>query len=108
MTTLLIVIGCILFEVATGNTRRAFLDDFEALRYKENPGYNIPRLRETDNEALHLETLCPERGELSPFWKQLNEILGICFARTPEDRATATELKMRFEGMRNAVLLHSG
>lgn len=104
----LIVIGCILFEVATRNTKRAFLDDFEALRYKENLGYKVPQLSETDNEALHLETLCPKRGELSPFWRQLNEILGICFARRPEDRATAAELKMRFEKMRNAVLLHAG
>jgi hypothetical protein len=95
-------------EVATRNRKRAFLDDNEALRYKETPGYNEPQLTETDNEFLQLETLCPIRGELMPFWKQINEILGTCFARNPEDRASALELRRRFEGMRKAVLLRAG
>ena len=97
-----------MFEVATRNRKRAFFDDFEALRYKETPGYNQPQLTETDNESLQLETLCPIRRELMPFWKQINEILGTCFAKNPEDRASALELMKRFEGMRKAVLFRPG
>lgn len=58
--------------------------------------------------GLQLQTRCPERGELIPVWRQVNEILGVCFARRPEDRVTAIELMLRFVGMRNAVLLQDG
>jgi hypothetical protein len=84
------------------------VDDFEALRYKEDLEYTVPQLTEVDNVMLQLQTRCPERGGLIPVWRQVNEILGNCFARTPEDRVTAIELMLRFVGMRKALCFQEG
>ena len=84
------------------------MDDFEALRYKEDLEYTVPQLTEVDNVMLRLQTRCPERRGLIPVWRQVNEILGSCFARAPEDRVTAIELMLRFVGMRKALLLQEG
>ena len=64
----------------------------------------MPRLDAFQNSALLEATMCPESGQLIPFYEQVNSVLEICFARQPRDRATAFQLKTRFEKIRDALI----
>jgi serine/threonine protein kinase len=96
--------GCVLLRVASMKMRRAFLYDNLAVVFKEHPEIPVPQLDPAHNGELLETTLCPDSGQLVPFYQQINSILEICFAREPRDRATASQLKTRFEKIRDALI----
>jgi serine/threonine protein kinase len=90
-------LGCILFEIATTRNRRAFGSDYETIAYTQSlEGFQLPQLREADNENLKLEIICPPLGHRVPVWKEINAILDLCFKKDPEERVAASELEVRF------------
>jgi serine/threonine protein kinase len=92
-------IGCILFKVATTNARSPFRSDWDVARFDLEPSMTAPKLNATDNANLGLSTECSERRRPVPLWEQFNDILELCFTREPEQRATAFQLKDRFESI---------
>jgi serine/threonine protein kinase len=92
-------IGCILFKVATTNARSAFSSDWDVTSFVLKPERPVPKLDATDNINLQRSTWCPVRRTSIPIWEQINDIFELCFTRDPEQRATAFELKKRFEGI---------
>jgi hypothetical protein len=83
---------------------RAFIYDGLAVVFKEHPEIPMPRLNVAHNSALLEATMCPDSGRLVPFFEQINSIFEVCFAREPQDRATAFQLKTRFEKIRDALI----
>jgi serine/threonine protein kinase len=96
-------IGCILFKVATTNARSPFCSDWDVATFAVEPWRTVPKLNATDNVNLGLSTECSVRQQQVPLWQQFNDILELCFTREPEQRATAFQLKDRFESIWRAL-----
>lgn len=98
-------LGCLLFYLATTGEAKAFPNDHWAVLFsKRYEGYDLPQLNERLGSSLSQETLCPRRGLRLPIWKQINSILKMCFARIPDQRPSAFELRQRFQEMREAFI----
>jgi serine/threonine protein kinase len=96
-------IGCILFRVATTNNRSAFKGDGDVLSFALDTKIPVPKLAATDNLRLQQLTECPISHQQVTLWEQINAILELCFTREPEQRATAFQLKDRFEKIWSAL-----
>lgn len=90
--------GCILFRLATTNTAVAFKDDFDVVGYANRSDAEVPQICRGMKEALECQTWTLN-GESATFRMHINSILKFCFAKDPEERATAADLKRTFEGM---------
>jgi hypothetical protein len=89
--------------VATTGKRAAFASDYDVTLFVLAPEKEFPKLKAEDNVNLQQELECPIRGQPVPLWEQINSILGVCFTRKPEQRATAFQLKERFEKIWSAL-----
>ena len=93
-------VGCILFQIATTKTFRAFKTDYDTLGYMMRwAGFELPQLKEDYNDALQDKVMCLETGSLAPVWEQINCILEGCLAIAPEAKPSASQLHERFRKM---------
>jgi serine/threonine protein kinase len=99
-------LGCLLFKVATSGRKPAFKHDHAALGYKKRwPDYDLPQITESDAPLLEMKIVCPVSMKDISIREQINSIIALCFARDPEQRPTALELRRRFEKMWKNILL---
>jgi len=90
--------ACLLMELASTKTRKAFEFDWAATKYAEgSPDYPLPQLRwVSDNPVLTMVQL-----------EWINEVLRLCFYRRPEIRPSATQLCDYFTGLVRRGECHS-
>jgi serine/threonine protein kinase len=91
-------IGCILFRIACMNKASAFEDDLDALTGR------VPALDIKEPTMWHQLTRPLDAQRSLVFCQQTKEVFAVCFARDPNERETAFQLKERFERMRDAQL----
>jgi len=92
-------IGCILYQIATTGTARAFPDDYEVVKFYESQAQS-PQIELSQNPSLNLQMFCPEKNDKVSFLSQINKVIASCLAQEPSGRATAMQLKVRFETMK--------
>jgi serine/threonine protein kinase len=79
--------GCVMMDVASMGTQRAFKEDYEIRRYKEHdPNYPLRLLKTGVNTALDNLTL-----------RDFGRWIGECLQRDPKKRPTAAELQAKME-----------
>jgi serine/threonine protein kinase len=93
-------VGCILHHIATTGKSLPFRSDWEVMAFSMSESTQIPEVSKTANPTLERETFCAYEKKAMPVLKQINSMIGLCLCLQPEHRATAMQLKVRFERMK--------